>query len=157
MVSAIAYGYNKKENCVHAAGDAILELSRKDPLTGVYNKNEFLRQTYRMLTADYSISYTMGWLGVTNMRAINDLESFAEGDALLKKVAGALPPRTPEEQHFLPLWGHRLCLLFPDRGRETAGADHPEDPPLRPEDQRPSGASCFAWLLQDGRQGHLGD
>jgi EAL domain-containing protein (putative c-di-GMP-specific phosphodiesterase class I)/GGDEF domain-containing protein/ferredoxin len=113
MVSAIAYGYNKKENCVHAAGDAILELSRKDPLTGVYNKNEFLRQTYRMLTADYSISYTMGWLGVTNMRAINDLESFAEGDALLKKIAGLFREELPKNSTFSHYGDTGFAFCFP--------------------------------------------
>lgn len=95
MVRAIAYGLNRKENCIHYANDALVKLYTIDQMTGLYNYEEFLRRTRSMIDQNSNVKYVMCWMDVKKLRVINHLLGYREGDRVLRLVGSALRRQIP--------------------------------------------------------------
>ncbi len=87
MVTAIAYGYNHMENCIHYTKDEIARLYYTDPVTEISNKAAFLRDTEELLHSNPDTKYVICTADINNFTAINDMYGFENGNKVLQFLA----------------------------------------------------------------------
>ena len=87
MVTAIAYGYNHIENCIHYMNEEIKRLYYTDPVTGVSNKAAFLHNAAELLTNNPDTKYVIAVSDINNFTAINDIFGFEAGNRVLAYLA----------------------------------------------------------------------
>ena len=72
--------------------------SKFDPLTGLYNRDAFLRETALLLGARFDVSYSIVCMDISCFKIINDLFHTNTGDLILRSAADylkeTLNPRT---------------------------------------------------------------
>ena len=99
-------------------------LADHDPLTHIYNKTAFYRETRALLAKSTDAPYCLVSLDIQRFRAINDMFGMEEGDRLLNHVAF----RMREEVHGHGVYGRvdtdrfGMCLPY-DRGALEALAE----------------------------------
>ena len=90
MATAIAYGYNTKENCIHYMKERMNDLYRTDVLTGLLNLQAFKDKTSRLINTNTDKQYILCMSDINNFKVINNLYGNIAGDAVLLKIADAL-------------------------------------------------------------------
>ncbi len=90
MVTAIAYGYNCMENCVHYTKDEVMRLYYTDPLTEIANKAAFIRDTTELLQNNENTQYVICTIDINNFTAVNDMYGFERGNQVLRFLARRL-------------------------------------------------------------------
>ena len=83
MAKAIAYGYNKMENCIHYMNDELRYRYYRDDLTKMYNKTGFLMASQKLLNENPDKSYVLALASINQMNVINDLCGFDVGDKVI--------------------------------------------------------------------------
>lgn len=83
MARAIAYGYNKMENCIHYMNDELRFRYYKDDLTKMYNKNGFIAACEKVLKDNPDKTYVLALASINQMNVINDLCGFEVGDKVI--------------------------------------------------------------------------
>ena len=87
MVEAIAYGYNRMENCIHYMNDELLMRYYTDDLTKIANAEGFKANVTRIYEQNPGKEYVIGVVSLNQLNLINDLYGFSLGDAYIKKAA----------------------------------------------------------------------
>ena len=101
---------------------ALLEATRTEPKTGLYNLRHFrsvlAQELGRAGRFDRSIALLM--LDVDHLREINTAQGHLAGDRALRSVADALREATREYDVAARFGGDEFCVLLPETDREGA-------------------------------------
>lgn len=90
MATAIACGYNKKENCIHYMNDLMLNRLMNDQDTGLMSRFAFLQTSEDLLLENNDKSYLFAVGDINKLSIINNLYSFAVGNNVLKFIGAIL-------------------------------------------------------------------
>ena len=93
-----------------------------DPLTGLYNREEFERRLKRLLGDAQSGGgpHALCYIDLDQFKLVNDSCGHAAGDALLKDVAATLRSQIGENDLLARLGGDEFGLLLPQMGTNQA-------------------------------------
>lgn len=102
--------------------EEIYELATMDPLTGLYNRRQFLELLERELarTASHHRSLTLLIVDLDHFKSINDRFGHLAGDAVLKQVAAALSKDTREDFIVARIGGEEFSIVLPEHDTEQA-------------------------------------
>ena len=90
MARAIAYGYSRKENCIHYMNDLLIKRVYTDSETGVMTRPAFYQHANKLLSENPDKNYIIAVGDVNKLKVINDLYGFAAGSDVLKQIAATL-------------------------------------------------------------------
>ena len=83
MASAIAYGYNQKENCIHYMQEHMAVVYNTDMLTGLPNVKFFKDNSNNFIKANPSKQFIICMCDINNLKILNNLYGSAAGDDVL--------------------------------------------------------------------------
>lgn len=86
MATAIAYGYNRKENCIHYMNDNVRRNAMFSRVAGLYNENMFVQLARRILDENPDKRYTVSYADINKLNLINDVYGFDKGDIVLQRI-----------------------------------------------------------------------
>lgn len=112
MVEAIAYGYNKMENCIHYMNDELTIRYYTDSLTRIPNKEGFKLRAQRILDANPDNQYIIGAFSLNQLNLINDLHGFSAGDAVIRKSSEIIDQFTKDGGCCGRLGGGEFLVCF---------------------------------------------
>lgn len=116
MVEAIAYGYNKMENCIHYMNDELTMRYYTDPLTKIPNKEGFRVRVAEIYRNNPDKTYIIGVVSINQLNMINDLHGFKYGDWFICKGAEIATAFTvPEGGCAGRLGGGEFLICFENR------------------------------------------
>jgi diguanylate cyclase (GGDEF)-like protein len=97
-------------------------LAYSDPLTGLANGRAFFRHLASEIDRcrRYHRTFTLAYLDLDHFKAVNDTRGHAEGDRLLRELAGVLRSSTRITDFSARLGGDEFGLLFPETSHERA-------------------------------------
>lgn len=113
MVTAIAYGYNRMENCVHYTKDEMARLYYTDYVTGINNKAAFLRDAKELIQRNPDIQYVICTADINNFTAVNDMFGFEAGNNVLRLLSSKALKFTKEVGVCARLDTDHFALCFP--------------------------------------------
>lgn len=90
MARAIAYGYNKKENCIHYMNDKMEQTSSVDALTGTLNLNAFIKKTTKLLNDNPNTQYFICSGDINKFKILNEINGSKLGDIVLIEISKQL-------------------------------------------------------------------
>lgn len=112
MASAIAYGYNRKENCIHYMNEEMAFRYFIDPQTGIPNRVAFVRDAELLLKSNPAKKYVVCSGNVNKFKIIDDLYGFEAGDKVLHIVSVVLKYTVGSEGLCASLGGGNFALFF---------------------------------------------
>lgn len=112
MATAIAYGYNKKENCIHYMNDVMEKNFYIDEETGLLNRAAFLKEASALIKKNPKFQYVMCSGDINRFRVINDLYGFNAGNKVLKVVSEQLKKIMPKGSLLARLDGGNFAIFF---------------------------------------------
>lgn len=112
MASAIAYGYNRKENCIHYMNEEMAFRYFIDPQTGIPNRAAFVRDAELLLKSNLAKKYVVCSGNVNKFKIIDDLYGFEAGDKVLHIVSVVLKYTVGSEGLCASLGGGNFALFF---------------------------------------------
>ena len=112
MVRAIAFGYSRKESCIHYMNDLLLQRINTDPDTGLFSPAAFHREGEIMLARNPDKNFIIAVGDVNKLRIINDLYDFETGTAVLKHIAAILRQIAGEEGIVSRLGGGNFAICM---------------------------------------------
>lgn len=112
MASAIAYGYNRKENCIHYMNEEMAFRYFIDPQTGIPNRAAFVRDSELLLKSNPAKKYVVCSGNVNKFKIIDDLYGFEAGDKVLHIVSVVLKYTVGSEGLCASLGGGNFALFF---------------------------------------------
>lgn len=112
MARAIAYGYNKMENCIHYMNDELRYRYYIDDLTKLYNKNGFINACEKVLKDNPDKTYVLALASINQMNVINDLCGFEVGDKVISYGAEVAKQFVGEGGVAARYAGAKYLLLF---------------------------------------------
>lgn len=112
MASAIAYGYNRKENCIHYMNEEMAFRYFIDPQTGIPNRAAFVRDAELLLKSNPAKKYVVCSGNVNKFKIIDDLYGFEAGDKVLHIVSVVLKYTVGSEGLCASLGGGNFALFF---------------------------------------------
>ena len=86
MATAIAYGYNRKENCIHYMNDNMRRRSMFSQIAGLYNEGMFIQIAEKVLRENPDKRYTVSFANINKLNLINDIYGFEKGDTVIQRV-----------------------------------------------------------------------
>ena len=86
MASAIAYGYNQKENCIHYMQEHMDVIYNTDMLTGLPNAKYFKDNSNAFIKANPGKQFIICMCDVNNLKILNNLYGSNAGDAVLVHI-----------------------------------------------------------------------
>ena len=101
---------------VATRAEKILQLSF-DPLTGLMNRNEFIRTLHRSMAAAHSrgSQFCLLVMEINHLRIVNDAFGYHAGDALLMYVAGVLRTQFKKDRETVArIGGAHFAVLIPN-------------------------------------------
>ena len=90
MVRAIAFGYSRKESCIHYMNDLLLKRLNTDADTGLLSPLAFHREGEKLFAKNPDKTFIIAIGDVNKLKIINDLYGFPTGTAVLKQIAATL-------------------------------------------------------------------
>lgn len=104
--------------------EEIYQLATVDPLTGLYNRRQFLELLERELAriANHDRPLTLLILDLDHFKLINDRHGHSAGDIVLRQVATALQAGAREDHIIARIGGEEFAALLPEQGVDTASA-----------------------------------
>ena len=90
MVTAIAYGYNKKENCIHYMKEEMMLRFYTDMQTGINNKIGFTKTVSELFKKYPEKKWILAIGDICRLSVVNELYGNRVGDAVLRSVAHTL-------------------------------------------------------------------
>ncbi|MCR4991356.1 MAG: EAL domain-containing protein [Lachnospiraceae bacterium] len=123
MVGAIAYGYNRMENCIHYMNDELLMRYYTDDLTKIANVEGFKANVKRLYDENPQKEYVIGVVSLNHLNLINDLYGFSLGDAYIKKAAEIAVKFTSKGGTAGRLGGGEFLICFENSEEELKRAD----------------------------------
>lgn len=121
-MSGLMSQLRKERRQLKAANAKIKELSRRDPLTGIYNRRAFMEMATQKLSFcrrhDFSIS--MLYMDLDHFKSVNDTWGHDTGDLLLKSFTDSVSETIREEDIFARLGGEEFALLLPSQDEDGA-------------------------------------
>ena len=112
MASAIACGYNKKENCIHYMQDEMEYRLRMDMLTSIPNRPTFIAEATKLLQANPTQSFFLCSGDINRFKVINDLYGSSTGDSVLRIIAAQLKEIAGERGLCARLGGGSFILFM---------------------------------------------
>jgi diguanylate cyclase (GGDEF)-like protein len=104
--------------------EEIYQLATIDPLTGLYNRRQFLELLDRELarTTSHGRPLALLIIDLDHFKSINDRHGHPAGDVVLKQVATALAAHAREEFIVARIGGEEFAAVLPEHDIEQAGA-----------------------------------
>ena len=90
MARAIAYGYSRKENCIHYMKDLLIKRYYTDAETGLMSRSAFILAGDALFTNNPDKTFIVAVGDVNKLKVINDLYGFSTGNDVLKHIAATL-------------------------------------------------------------------
>ena len=90
MAQAIAYGYTRKENCIHYMNDLLVKRYYTDAETGLMSRDAFVQAGSVLFNSNPEKSFIVAVGDVNKLKIINDLYGFSAGNDALKQIAATL-------------------------------------------------------------------
>lgn len=90
-------------------------LASHDILTGIYNKDYFLRVAADRIQKDLTTKYVLICTDITKFSLINDLFGEKIADGVIKRLADELRTKLPEGSIYGRLYADRFAMLFPKK------------------------------------------
>ena len=87
MATAIAYSYNKKENCIHYMNDEMHKRLYTDTVANCPNKEAFVEKVKSLITQNPDKKYRLYCGDINKYKVINELFGSDIGDAVLRTIA----------------------------------------------------------------------
>lgn len=87
MATAIALGYNKKENCIKYMNEQMVKQLNTDQMTGFLNRSAFSKKVKETIDANPEKSYVVAVGNINKIKIVNDLYSSKVGDVVICKAA----------------------------------------------------------------------
>ena len=114
MATAIAYAYNKKENCIRYMNAEMQERLYTDKDTGIPNKAAFIRNAPALIDSNPDKDFLICSGDINRFKVINDLYGAKCGDYVLKIVAQALKNLAGTEGLYARFSGNHfvMCLEY---------------------------------------------
>ncbi len=127
MAKAIAYGYNKKENCIHYMHDETTKRFVTDKETGLPNRMFFITESEKLIQKNPDVQYVVLSGDVNRLKVINDLYSYQTGTEVLKKIGLELNNVCGEKGIAAHLGGGSFAIIMeytPDNMQKIYGIKH---------------------------------
>ncbi len=90
MATAIAYSYNKKENCIHYMNDEMRHRLYTDTVANCPNKEAFIEKVSSVITQNPKKKYRLYCGDINKYKVINELFGSDIGDAVLRTISQKL-------------------------------------------------------------------
>lgn len=127
IVGSLKKGYDTKNRELLAANEMLLDMTRRDSLTGLYNKGFFSevypREYRRAIREGKPLSILM--LDIDQFKEYNDTYGHLAGDDCIVRVSGILEAQVNRPMDLVARYGgEEFVILLPDsdmRGAETVG------------------------------------
>jgi diguanylate cyclase (GGDEF)-like protein len=96
--------------------ETIRNASRKDFLTGLYNRRFFFESGEKMfaMCQRQNLAPVVAMIDIDHFKKINDTHGHDAGDAVLKTIAGIINARFRESDIVARMGGEEFCVLAPD-------------------------------------------
>ncbi len=94
MATAIAYSYNKKENCIHYMNDEMRHRLYTDTVANCPNKDAFIERVKRTIIKNPEKNYRLYCGDINKYKVINELHGSEIGDAVLRVISQRLDELT---------------------------------------------------------------
>ena len=78
--------------------------SKFDELTGLYNREAFLKETVTLLGARYDVNYCIVCMDISCFKIINDLFHMDTGNLILQSAAFAFQAKNSELSRLSRIW-----------------------------------------------------
>lgn len=112
MATAIAYGYNKKENCINYMNDEMERRYYTDFQTGISNRYAFTKDVTSILKDEKKTQYCMCVGDINNFKMINDLYGHIIGDKVLVEIAKELERKFKKIGLYARFGGGLFSIFF---------------------------------------------
>lgn len=121
-MSGLMSQLRKERRQLKAANAKIQELSRRDPLTGIYNRRAFMEMASQKCSfcRRYDFTLSMLYMDLDHFKSVNDTWGHDTGDVLLKAFTDAVTSTVREEDIFARLGGEEFVLLLPSQNEQGA-------------------------------------
>lgn len=86
MVTAIALGYNRKENCIKYMNEQMLKQLNTDQMTGFMNRLSFQKEVKSIIDANPEKAYIIAVGNINKIKIVNDLYTSKAGDLVICKA-----------------------------------------------------------------------
>ena len=90
MATAIAYSYNKKENCIHYMNDEMRHRLYTDTVANCPNKEAFVEKVQSVIEQNPDKKYRLYCGDINKYKVINELFGSDIGDAVLRAISSKL-------------------------------------------------------------------
>ena len=90
LASAIAYGYSRKENCIHYMNDMVTQRYLYNPTTGLYTSEAFIAKGSMLLAKNPDKKYFVCGGNVNKLAIVNNIYGYQKGDDVLAAIAKKL-------------------------------------------------------------------
>ncbi len=87
MATAIAYSYNKKENCIHYMNDEMRHRLYTDTVANCPNKEAFVEKVQSLIEQNPDKKYRLYCGDINKYKVINELYGSEIGDAVLRAIS----------------------------------------------------------------------
>ena len=87
---AMAYGYNRKENCIHYMNEFMVKQLNTDNLTGLPNRGMFNRLAIQRVKENPDKAYIFAIGNINRIKVVNDLYGTKKGDLVIAKIGESL-------------------------------------------------------------------
>ena len=87
MATAIAYSYNKKENCIHYMNDEMMHRLYTDSVANCPNREAFVEKVNQVIEQNPDKKYRLYCGDINKYKVINELFGSEIGDAVLRTIS----------------------------------------------------------------------
>jgi len=116
LALVLTYGLSVRVAQLRERASRLQDLLRKDPLTGLLNRNGLFEQGQRLLdrTHDSQAHAAVLWLDLDGLKRINDQFGHAAGDALIQAAAARLRDAFGPDAACARLGGDEFAIILPN-------------------------------------------
>jgi len=112
MVRAIAFGYSRKESCIHYMNDLMVKRINTDSTTGIMSREAFIKAGQELFDNSPDSTFIVAVGDVNKLKIINDLYGFNVGNDALRRISATLKQITGEAGLLARLGGGMFALIM---------------------------------------------